>query len=154
MGGGQQRGCAWSAVSAVPWVTVTGGSPGNDSGLVEYSVMANTGPNPRRGTMTIAGKTFIVSQRTLVPAPCTISVSSSGDPIAGSGGTGSVTITASSASCEWQAQSQVPWITLTAPVSGSGSGTVAYSVAANTTGLPRAGRITVNGKRYKVTQNP
>ena len=146
-------GCGWTAGSHVPWVTITPPASGSGSGTLAYSVVANPGPNPRRGTMTIAGKTFIVSQRTPVPAPCTISASTPGSPIAVGGGTGSVTITTSTVSCQWQARSHVPWITLTSATIGSGSGAVGYSVAANTSGGPRKGRITVNGKRATIIQN-
>lgn len=147
-----QSGCAWSATSAAPWLTLTGGSPGPGSGTVAYNVAANPGPNPRRGSLTIAGKLFIVSQRTPVPAPCTISASTSGSPIANSGGPGSVTITASTGSCRWSARSHVGWITLTGPVTGSSSGSVAFTVTENL-GSPRKGRITVNGKRVVVAQD-
>ncbi|NOT53367.1 MAG: BACON domain-containing protein [Deltaproteobacteria bacterium] len=149
-----QTGCEWTATSPVPWVTITGESAGTGSGSVTYSVAANAGPNPRRGTMTIAGKLFIVSQRTPVPAPCTISASTPATPVAVGGSTGrNVTIVASTASCAWSAKSHVAWITLTSAPTGSGDGSVSFSVAANGTGLPRKGRITVNGKRVVVAQN-
>lgn len=140
--------CAWTAVSNVPWVTINSGSPGNGSGAVAYNVGVNPGPNPRRGTMTIAGKTFIVSQRTPVPAPCIVSVGSGGT-FTPTGGTGNLAITAP-AGCQWSAKSHVPWITITSATTGSGNGSVTYSVSS---GGPRRGRITVNGKRVLITQN-
>jgi bacillolysin len=144
-------GCGWTAVSTTSWITVTAGSAGTGNGTVTYSVAANPGPNPRRGTMTIAGKTFIVSQATPVPTPCTITIPS-GTTRNGSMGTGNFAVTASTASCAWSARSHVPWITITSGASGTGSGTVQYSVTANPGPGSRAGRITVNGKRYTVTQ--
>lgn len=144
-----QAGCMWTAGSQASWVTVTGGTPGTGSGPVAYTIAANPGPNPRRGLLTVAGKPFIVSQRTPVPAPCTISVSPPDSTIGRGGGGGSLTITASTPSCQWQARSHVPWITLTPPTSGTGSGTVSFTVAS---GGPRAGRITVNGKRARISQ--
>ncbi len=145
-------GCAWTATSNAPWITVNSGSPGNGNGAVAYTVGANAGPNPRRGTMTIASKPFIVSQKTPVPAPCTISASGPGSPIANTGGVGSVTITASTGSCAWSARSHVPWITLTPPTTGIGGGSVGFTVLPNGGGL-RKGRITVNGKRVTISQN-
>ncbi len=54
-------GCAWSAASNSGWISITSGTNGNGSGSVAYSVAANSGAS-RSGTMTIAGKTFTVSQ--------------------------------------------------------------------------------------------
>ena len=54
-------GCTWTAVSNVPWITVTSGSSGNGNGTVSYAVGVNLS-GTRNGTMTIAGRTFTVSQ--------------------------------------------------------------------------------------------
>ncbi|NOT57789.1 MAG: hypothetical protein HOP18_24570, partial [Deltaproteobacteria bacterium] len=147
-------GCAWTAVSAVPWVTITSGTPGTGSGPLAYSVAANVGPNPRRGTLTIAGKPFIVSQMTPVPPPCTITIPT-GPTVSSSASAGNTfLITASTGSCRWAVKSHVAWLTVTSAASGVGGSTVTYAVAQNTTGLTRRGRITVNGKRFTVTQTP
>ncbi|NOT56894.1 MAG: BACON domain-containing protein, partial [Deltaproteobacteria bacterium] len=153
--GASDSGCAWTAVSNTPsWITVTGGSTGTGNDSVTYSVGVNPGPNPRRGTMTIAGKTFIVSQATPVPAPCTITISPTSATFAAAGGPGTIPITASTPTCSWSARSHVPWITITSGASGAGAGTVQYTVATNPGPNSRAGRITVNGKRFTVTQTP
>jgi len=54
-------GCAWTATSAVPWITVTSGASGAGSGAVSYTVAANTGA-ARTAAITIAGQTHTVSQ--------------------------------------------------------------------------------------------
>jgi hypothetical protein len=54
-------GCTWTAVSNVPWITVTSGLSGNGNGTVSYAVGVNLS-GTRNGTMTIAGRTFTVSQ--------------------------------------------------------------------------------------------
>ena len=54
--------CAWTAVSNVPWLSVTSGSPGTGSGAVGYSALANPDPAPRRGVIRIAGIPFVVTQ--------------------------------------------------------------------------------------------
>lgn len=54
-------GCAWVATSNAGWITVTGGTPGNGNGTVQFTVAANTGL-ARNGTLTIAGQTFTVMQ--------------------------------------------------------------------------------------------
>jgi hypothetical protein len=54
-----QPGCDWTAVSNAPWITITAGGNGTGNGTVSYSVSANSG-RVRRGTVTIAGRTFSV----------------------------------------------------------------------------------------------
>lgn len=55
-------GCAWTAASHVPWISITSGSSGTGSGTVTYSVATNATQIGRTGTMTIAGITFTVHQ--------------------------------------------------------------------------------------------
>jgi C1A family cysteine protease len=55
-------GCAWTATSNITWITVTSGSSGSGNGTVQYTVAANTASTSRTGTLTIAGKTFTVTQ--------------------------------------------------------------------------------------------
>ena len=55
-------GCAWSAVSNVSWITITGGASGTGAGTMTYAVAAFGGPGNRNGRITIAGLTFTVRQ--------------------------------------------------------------------------------------------
>ena len=56
-------GCAWTAESNAPWITVTAGTPGTGNGTVTFSVAPYSGkPKNRNGTITIAGQTFSVRQ--------------------------------------------------------------------------------------------
>jgi hypothetical protein len=55
-------GCSWTATSNATFITITGGSSGSGNGTVTYSVAANTATTSRTGTLTIAGKTFTVTQ--------------------------------------------------------------------------------------------
>ena len=57
-----ENGCEWTAEADVDWITITSGSSGTGNGTVSYSVAPNTTQKPRKGTMTIAGKTFSVWQ--------------------------------------------------------------------------------------------
>jgi Bacterial pre-peptidase C-terminal domain/Putative binding domain, N-terminal/Viral BACON domain len=75
-------------------------------------------------------------------APTTV-----GAPAAGT--TGSINVTTS---CAWTATSSAPWLTITAGASGNGSGTISYSVAANTSGAPRAAAITIADQIFTITQ--
>ncbi|HYO62949.1 MAG TPA: M36 family metallopeptidase [Pyrinomonadaceae bacterium] len=55
-------GCAWTATSNASFITITAGSSGSGNGTVSYSVAANGATTSRSGTLTIAGRTFTVTQ--------------------------------------------------------------------------------------------
>ena len=55
-------GCAWTAVSQVPWITVIGGASGSGDGAVQFSVEPNATGAPRSGAIVIGGVTFAVNQ--------------------------------------------------------------------------------------------
>jgi hypothetical protein len=57
--------CLWSAVSNVPWITITSDANGIGNGSVAFSVTANTGV-ARTGTITIAGLPFTVTQNAVL----------------------------------------------------------------------------------------
>jgi hypothetical protein len=59
-------GGSWTATSNDLWMNVTAGDTGTGFGYVTYSVEANSGPD-RIGTMTIAGQTFTVYQKSAIP---------------------------------------------------------------------------------------
>ncbi|PGH38576.1 MAG: hypothetical protein CRN43_14255, partial [Candidatus Nephrothrix sp. EaCA] len=54
--------CFWSAISNVDWITITSGASAVASGNVGYSYTENTSSSLRRGTITIAGETYTVTQ--------------------------------------------------------------------------------------------
>jgi uncharacterized protein (TIGR03437 family) len=54
--------CTWTASSNSDFLSVDSGSSGTGTGVVNYTVAANTGASARTGTLTIAGQTFTVSQ--------------------------------------------------------------------------------------------
>jgi hypothetical protein len=55
-------GCTWTAVSQVPWISVTSGSSGSGDGTVQFLVEPNGTGAARAGTIVIAGQTFTVTQ--------------------------------------------------------------------------------------------
>jgi hypothetical protein len=57
------NGCAWTAGSSLPWVTITSGASGNGSGLVTFTVGANVGATYRGGNLFAAGRSTTVNQR-------------------------------------------------------------------------------------------
>ncbi len=58
-----QSGCSWTAVSNVNWIKVISGAKGTGNGTVRYYVYPNNTTKSWTGTLTIAGKTFTVTQR-------------------------------------------------------------------------------------------
>jgi uncharacterized protein (TIGR03437 family) len=55
-------GCPWLASSDAPWIKITSPVSGVGGGTASYAIAANTTPAPRSGTITVAGRTFSVSQ--------------------------------------------------------------------------------------------
>jgi len=55
-------GCSWTAVSHDSWITVAAGASGTGPGTVFFTITENTTGATRTGTLTIAGRTFTVSQ--------------------------------------------------------------------------------------------
>ena len=145
-----QSTCDWTATTQTTWITITSGATGKGNGAVGFTVAANTGAE-RTGTISIADKTFTVTQAAPAPPPCTFSIAPPSQSIAAAGGAGTaVTVTAASG-CNWTAASNDPWLTITAGATGSGNGTVTFTAAANT-GASRTGTLTIAGKTHTVTQ--
>ncbi len=140
-------GCAWTAASGVPWITITSGASGSGGGTVQYMVDANTGA-ARSGVLTIAGQTFTVTQA----SGCSYSIAPPAQTMPAAGGANSVAVTAP-ASCGWTAASNVPWGHLTAGMSGTGNGTVQYTADANTGGPARSGTFTIAGQTFTLSQD-
>ncbi|MQA28987.1 MAG: hypothetical protein GEU82_03985, partial [Luteitalea sp.] len=139
-------GCAWTAGSNAPWITVTSGASGSGNGTVGFAVAANAG-DARTGTLTIAGQTFTVAQGD----DCGYTITPTGQSIGASGGAGAPVAVAAAGGCTWTTTSGEPWITVTSGATGSGNGTVGFSVAANP-GAARTGTLTIAGRTFTVTQ--
>jgi len=72
--------------------------------------------------------------------------------VTASAGNGTVTVMASIPTSTWTAASNSPFLTITSGASGTGNGTVGFSVAANSTGSPRTGTLTIAGQSFTVNQ--
>ena len=55
-------GCAWTATSFLPWLTVTGSGSGSGNGSVSYSVGPSPAEDRRAGTLLVGGQGFQVTQ--------------------------------------------------------------------------------------------
>ena len=141
-----------TAASANSWITITFGSTGNGAGSVGYTVLANTDPDTRTGTLTVAGKTFTVTQ---AGTPCTFSISPSSQSFTSEGGTGAILIGATPGGCQSArtATTTASWITLSSGATGAGAGTLVYAVSANSGSTSRSASITVAGRTFTVSQD-
>lgn len=54
--------CTWTARSSESWITITRGASGTGNGEVRYKVAKNPGLLPRIATLTVAGKSVIITQ--------------------------------------------------------------------------------------------
>ena len=139
-------GCAWTATSNAPWLTITAGASGSGNGNVAFTFGANPGA-ARSGTLTIAGQTFTVNQA----GSCSSSINPTSQSIGAAGGAGTQISVTSAAGCAWTATTADGWITITSGASGNGNGTVNFTVAANT-GATRSGTLTIAGQTFTVNQ--
>ena len=137
----------WQAVSNVSWLTVALGASGTGAGsaFIVADPYTNTSQS-RTGSVTIAGKTVYFTQRGY-----TLSINPQVAQVGSNAGAGEFGV-AAPISAVWEAIVTQPWITLVGGTTGLGNGTVRYSLAANTTGQTRTGRIIVSGKEYTITQ--
>jgi len=141
-------GCDWTAESNADWITVTSASYGSGSGVITYTVDANTATEPVTGTITVAGYTFTVTEE---GNSCSYEISPQDNSFDSTGGTGTITVTAGEG-CSWTAQNDSVWITITSDDSGTGNGVITYTVSANTGTDERTGNITIGGEVHSVTQ--
>jgi len=141
--------CAWTASTAVSWLTITSGASRTGTGSVSISAAANTATSSRSGTLTLGDDVFTVTQSGATP--CSYSLSSSSASIAASGGTATTTVTSGS-SCAWSATSNASWIAVSAGTSGSGNGSVSMTIAANTTTTQRTGTVLIGDDLFTVTE--
>jgi len=142
-------GCTWTAASNDPWITLTSNPSGSGNSQVAFKVDPNfASTTPRTGTLTIAGRTFIVTQ-----AGCTYSLGPISRSVPVGGIASAVTGVSAPAGCGWTAESNDPWITLTSSSSGSGNRQVAFSVASNAdSASARTGTLTIAGRTFTVNQ--
>jgi len=137
--------CSWTASSAAAWVTVSG-TTGTGSGTVTFNVAANTSTLPRSAMLTIAGKSFTVTQS--YPS-CTFTLTPSLINAPPTGTSGSITV-ATQATCAWTATTSSAWVTVSG--SGAGSGTVTYTVQPNTGTFARSTIVNIGGVFVGVNQ--
>ena len=161
-----QAGCAWTARSDAPWISVTSGAAGQGSGSVSLSVSANPEAQSRSSVVTIAGQPYLIEQAgAVIGGPvhhhppgnpgepgCVLTVSPLTASVGAEGGAIEVRVSASAATCSWTAVSGVPWIVMEGGVGGTGSGSRRFAVAPNSTSEIRVGSLGIAGAVVTVTQ--
>ena len=93
--------------SHASWITITSGGTGTGNGSVGFLVLPNVGGS-RNGTLTIASRTFTVTQAAV--APCNYSISPNNQRVGSRADSRSVSVDTAS-HCAWTASSNDSWIT-------------------------------------------
>jgi hypothetical protein len=139
-------GCAWTATTTTPWLTISDGTSGTGNGTVDFMVAANNG-SARTGTISIAGLTHTVNQA----SGCAVSIDPSSATFSSLGGAGTPIVVKAPAACAWTATTAVAWIDAISAIPGTGNGTVAYAVEPNL-GAARQGTISIGTNTFTVSQ--
>ena len=139
--------CPWSSQSNAGWITITTATGGTGNGSVGFTVSGNTTSSQRTGTLTVAGRTFTVTQA--ANTSCTYALGAASQTVLPGGGQASVTLTTGT-SCFWTATTTDGWMTLSQ--AGSGSRTITFTVTPNSSGSSRTGTLTIGGQTHTVTQ--
>jgi hypothetical protein len=142
--------CAWLAQADAPWIVIVSAEAGSGDGTVAFEVRENFTASARLGTISVGGQIFTVLQEGL-GASCGYSVSPPFATHEAGGESGSANVT-TAAECGWQATSNQDWIVITSSNVGIGNGGVTYNILPNTTGVGRAGVITIGGQKINVKQ--
>jgi hypothetical protein len=147
-------GCDWTATSNALWITITSGAHGNGPGAVGYSVTTNNAIASRSGTLTVAGRTFTVTQAgegTPEPSNCEYSVGPVTFTPCMAGGRLTATLT-TRANCSWTVNTSIGWLSLPNGRSGKGTGTIAIGYTDNYD-APRDGVVMVRWPTPTAGQN-
>ncbi len=139
-------GVSWTAKSNDAWLSVTP-TTGISVGTVTYTVAVYTnGTTPRTGTITIAGKTFTVTQ-TGTDVIITPTEQKMGFDV----GTFEVVVAAMPETA-WSVTPKASWISVVDDGYGYGNSTVLVAVGANPSALPRTGTVDIGSKTLTVIQ--
>ena len=143
------QGCAWTAVSNAPWITIIAGASGSGNGAVSYTIPVNPGTSSRVGTVTIAGQTHTVTQLGSA-ATCNYTVTPGSWDLTAAGGEFAILVT-TDASCSWTAASGAGWIA-TSSQNGTGTTRAYFTAQANSSSAARSATLTVAGQTVTVNQ--
>ncbi len=141
-----EGGGTWTASADVNWIHLF-----DESGTGTTPVMFvvddyTTTTASRSGTITIAGHTVIITQQGYE-----LSIDPAVAEVGSNAGAGQFGVSAP-IDAVWEAIADCDWITIIGTRTGIGDGVIQYTIADNTTGATRTGRIVIAGKTYTITQ--
>ncbi len=140
----------WSISESLDWITVNGSTSRTGPGTVTLQATANNTVYPRSGTVTIAGKTFSVSQKARG-----VEIVGDDNRVYGTdGGDGTISVHPDG-NVAWMAVASHDWIIIFGESSGTGDGEIMYILApyvSDGNGNSRTGWITVGDKKVYITQ--
>ncbi|MEO7271556.1 MAG: BACON domain-containing carbohydrate-binding protein [Vicinamibacterales bacterium] len=143
--------CPWTATSDAAWLTMTSGASGTGPGSAAFAVAANTTGAARTGILTVAGRSFSMTQAAPAQPACQVTIATTAKSVAAAGESGSVAVTAAG-SCAWTASSDAAWLTVTSGSTATGNGTVSFTAALNPTASIRTANLNIGGQIVTVTQ--
>lgn len=141
--------CPWTAASNSTWIKVTGGASGTGTGAMTYDLEANPSTASRTGSLTIAGRTFNVTQ---AGVPCSYTVGSFNASFTSSGGSVTIPVTTTNG-CSWRATENVSWLSFSPSTTVSGSRNVVLTANAKNSTGSRSTTVTIAGVRFTITQS-
>jgi hypothetical protein len=142
-----QPSCDWIAVSNQPWLTITGGSSGSGSGVVDYTIAASTVP-ARSAPLSAGGVVSTISQAD----GCTFSLSSNSIHVRSAGSVIQVSLTTGEG-CTYTASTPPAWVELDGGPPYNGSTQWAFTVTANTGTAPRSATLTLAGQPFVINED-
>ena len=138
----------WSISESLDWLTVNGSTSCTGPGTVTLQAAANNTVYSRSGKVTIAGKTFSVSQKAR-----SVALEYDTKLFGTDGGYESISIHPDGNSAWTAVASDPSWITIFQGDSGTGDGEILYIVAPYVgDGTARTGWITIGDKKVYITQ--
>jgi len=141
-----EGGGTWTASADVDWIHLF-----DESGTGTTPVMFvvddyTTTTASRSGTVTIAGHKVVITQQGYE-----LSIDPAVAEVGSNAGAGQFGVSAP-IDAVWEAIADCDWITIIGARTGIGDGVIQYTIADNTTGETRTGRIVIAGKAYTITQ--
>jgi hypothetical protein len=141
-----EGGGTWTASANVDWIHLFDTSGTGSTPVMFVVDDYTTTTASRSGTITIAGKKVVITQQGYE-----LSIDPQVAEVGSNAGAGQFGVSAP-IDAVWEAIADCDWITIIGARTGIGDGVIQYTIADNTTGETRTGRIVIAGKAYTITQ--
>ncbi|GEM_PF-1102172 len=142
--------CPWTSSSNCNFVSVAPLS-GSGNTSISIAIAENIDTTSRTCTITIADKTFTITQGgKIAPVNCAFSLSSNNASIDSNQQSVNVNLT-NSASCTWTSFANCNFVSVS-PSSGSGNANISIAVEENLDTVSRTCTVTIAGKTFTISQ--